>query len=176
LGFTPKVDWARPKALESAKGKRLSSGTNTRWGAVGLALWPGLLASLGWAGDPVSDQIERAQMLRKLAETPTAAEPRAVLPPARLEIEQAEQEQRREVVIDNDQRWRKLLGEQARSRNAPSAGSGEQAIRSLLDSRFEDAQELSRRIQRQDLEYPCSVIPETAARTSQQRRRKQCQR
>jgi hypothetical protein len=159
LGFLTKVCRARPKALQSANGKRLSSGTNTRWGAVGLALWPGLLASLGWAGDPVSDQIERAQMLRKLAETPTAVEPRAVLPPARLEIEQAEQEQRREVVIDNDQRWRKLLGEQARARNAPSAEPGARPIRSLLDSRFEDAQELSRRIQRQDLEYRLQLDP-----------------
>ena len=118
-------------------------------GCLGLTALPCL------AGDPVSDQVERAQMLRKLAEPPAAAarEPGAVLPPARLEVEQLEGEQRQGVVIDNDQRWRRLLGEQARSRNAPTEEPGARSVRSMRDSRFEDAQELSRRIQRQDLEY-----------------------
>ncbi|MGH8632008.1 MAG: hypothetical protein ACREU7_14770 [Burkholderiales bacterium] len=120
-----------------------------------VGLWSGLLTSSSWGGDPASDQIERARVLRELAESSAAAatEPRVVLPPAGLEIEQLKQEQDQAVVTDNNRRWRKLLGEQARVRNLPAEEPGARQIRSLLDGRTQDAQELHRRIQRQDLEY-----------------------
>lgn len=151
-----KVYPAPREGFGGADGKRLSPRTNTLLGAFAIVMGSGLLAAPAWAGDPVSDQVERARMQRKLVETPGVEpdhSPGTALPPARLEVERLEGEQRQGIVIDNDQRWRRLLGEQAGSRNAPSDDPGARPIRDLLDSRFEDAQELHRRIQRQDLEY-----------------------
>lgn len=113
------------------------------------------LASSSYGGDPTSEQIERARVLRELGEIPPAADGdgRAVLPPARIEIEKLEGTQEQEATIENDQRWRNLLGDQARERNVPNPVPGAAQIRSLQDGRAQDAQDLHRRIERQDLEY-----------------------
>lgn len=125
------------------------------WISAVVVLLSAGLASSSYGGDPTSEQIERARVLRELGEIPPAADGdgRAVLPPARIEIEKLEGTQEQEATIENDQRWRNLLGDQARERNVPNPVPGAAQIRSLQDGRAQDAQDLHRRIERQDLEY-----------------------
>ncbi len=125
-----------------------------RWVTAG-GLCSALLASLSWGGDPASAQIERARVLREMAETSVAAAigPRPVLAPARLEAEQLRVRQNRALANDNEVRWRRLLGEQARSSNLPSDEPGAVQIRSLVDGRLQETQNLHRRIQWQDMEH-----------------------
>ena len=120
-----------------------------------MALLSAGLLSPSYGGDPLSEQVERARVLREMGETPPATDGdgRTVLPPARLETEQLDATQEQAVTIEKDQRWRNLLGDQARERNVPEPEPGSAQIRSLQDGRAQDAQELHRKIERQDLEY-----------------------
>jgi hypothetical protein len=72
--------------------------------------------------------------------------------PDRPEAARLEAAQEQAVTIDNDLRWRNLLADQVRERNASEAHQGAARIRSLLDRRADDARDLHQRIQRQDLE------------------------
>lgn len=104
--------------------------------------------------DAASEQIERARVLRELAESspPLRGDGRRVPQPERPEAGQLDAAQEQAVIIDSDLRWRNLLADQARERNAPEAHQGAARIRPLLDRRGQDARDLHQRIQRQDLE------------------------
>jgi hypothetical protein len=128
-----------------------ASAAARRRGALLLAA----LAAASHGADPGAEQIERARVLREMSETspPARDETRPVLPPARLEIEQQDAAQEQAVTIENDLRWRQLLGDQARERNLPGPTPGAAQIRSQQHGRAQDAQELHFRIQQKDLEY-----------------------
>lgn len=142
---------------------RLSS---ARQAALRAAQWvvfclTAVFASALPAADPTAQQIERAQVLREMdeAQVKRDAEPRLSLPPASLDAKQNEAAQKAQDAAHRDARWRTLLENQSREANLPDPQPGSAPVRSLLDSRGEQAYELQRKIQNQDLQYRLQQHP-----------------
>lgn len=107
--------------------------------------------------DEPADQIERANLLRKMLEDVPPApvgEPsyRAELPAAKLEREQHNAAERQRVEQFQDAQWRRLLGSQRSSAHrqevAPSLPRS-----SLAFERDQRGRDLHLQMQRQDFEY-----------------------
>ncbi|HYM99939.1 MAG TPA: hypothetical protein VET25_09365 [Aestuariivirgaceae bacterium] len=107
--------------------------------------------------DEAADQIERANLLRKLLEDIPPVRvgepnPRAELPAARLELEQQNAAERLQVERFQDGQWRQLLESQrASARRQEVAPASPRSA--LTFEREQRARDLSIQIQRQDFEY-----------------------
>jgi hypothetical protein len=110
-----------------------------------------VVAPVAHADGLLSLQIERAFAARALEEAPAreAVIERSVLPPARLEDQPPPSIPAPEAALQQDSRWRNLLGEQMREKNLPDPGRGTN-IRNLQDARTDNARALQQRIQAQD--------------------------
>lgn len=127
-----------------------------------MRLSPIALLLLAIAAGPVSadeaaDEIERANLLRKLLEDAAPARagepgPRAELPAARLEVEQQTAAERLQVERFQDGQWRQLLESQRASAHRPEPAPPLPGS-ALAFERERRARDLSMQIQRQDLEY-----------------------
>jgi len=81
------------------------------------------------------------------------AEPRPSLPPARLDAVPVEGAQKMEDAAHQDARWHRLLEHQSREANLPDPQPGSVPIRNLLENRSDQAYDLWRKIQNQELQY-----------------------
>ena len=127
-----------------------------------MRLSPIALLLLAIAAQPVpadepADQIERANLLRKLLEdVPPVhvdeSDPRTELPAARLERDQHNAEERLRVEQFQDGQWRRLLESQRSSAHRQEAAPS--LPRSALGfERDQRARDLHLQMQRQDLQY-----------------------
>lgn len=115
------------------------------------------IAAVPVSADEAADQIERANLLRKLLEDGPPvrageASSRAELPAAKLEMERQTAAERLQVESFQDGQWRQLLESQRANAHRPDP-TPTQPRSALVFEREQSARDLSMQIQRQDLEY-----------------------